>query len=158
MVFAGVVSLDQVGVVKLPDRPHLALEALQCLAGGSSVRGAVPSLCHSSLPCTGSKAVKNSVPPAAVHSLVSLHSGRCQRGPSERISGHAPYGWDFGSGGLLVENRHEQQIIARMRKLRAQGWSHRGIATRLDREGIRPKQGRQWAHTTVKSILLRQAP
>jgi DNA invertase Pin-like site-specific DNA recombinase len=22
----------------------------------------------------------------------------------ERFSGHGPYGWDFGSGGLLIEN------------------------------------------------------
>jgi len=45
-----------------------------------------------------------------------------------------------------------------MRKLGTEGMSCGGLATRLDREGIRPKQGRQWAHTTVKSILLRQAP
>jgi hypothetical protein len=44
-----------------------------------------------------------------------------------------------------------------MRRLRAEGTSFRGIATRLDREGIRPKRGRRWAHTTVKSILLRKA-
>jgi DNA invertase Pin-like site-specific DNA recombinase len=81
-----------------------------------------------------------------------------KRSRGERISGHAPYGWDFGSGGLLLKNRREQRIIARMRQLRAKGWSYRGIATRLDREGIRPKRGRRWAHTTVKSILLRQAP
>ena len=75
----------------------------------------------------------------------------------ERISGHAPYGWDFGSGKLLLKNHREQRIIARMRKLRTEGTSFRGIATRLDREGIRPKRGRRWAHTTVKSILLRKA-
>ncbi|HMF12443.1 MAG TPA: recombinase family protein [Gemmataceae bacterium] len=27
-----------------------------------------------------------------------------KRPGGERISGHAPYGWDFGRGGLLVEN------------------------------------------------------
>ena len=81
-----------------------------------------------------------------------------KRSRGERTSGHAPYGRDFGSGGLLLKNRREQRIIARMRKLRTEGTSFRGIATRLDREGIRPKRGRQWAHTTVKSILLREAP
>jgi len=81
-----------------------------------------------------------------------------KRSRGERISGHAPYGWDFGSGGLLLKNRREQRIIARMRQLRTEGMSFRGIATRLDREGIPPKRGRRWAHTTVKSILLRQAP
>ena len=78
-----------------------------------------------------------------------------KRSRGERISGHAPYGWDFGSGGLLIENRREQRIIARMRQMRKEGMSFRGIATCLDREGIRPKRGRQWAHSTVKSILLR---
>jgi DNA invertase Pin-like site-specific DNA recombinase len=80
-----------------------------------------------------------------------------KRSRGERISGHAPYGWDFGTGGLLIENRRDQRIIARMRQLRTEGMSFRGIATRLDREGIPPKRGRRWAHTTVKSILRRNA-
>jgi hypothetical protein len=75
----------------------------------------------------------------------------------ERISGHAPFGWDFGTGGLLVENAGEQQNIARMRRLQADGLSFRGIAVRLDKEGIRPKRGKRWIHTTVKSILARNA-
>ena len=78
-----------------------------------------------------------------------------KRSRGERISGHAPYGWDFGSGGRLVENSHEQKIIARMRQLRAGGLSYRGIATRLGGEGILPKRGKRWVHTTVKNILMR---
>jgi DNA invertase Pin-like site-specific DNA recombinase len=73
----------------------------------------------------------------------------------ERISGHVPFGWDFGSNGRLVANAREQTIIARMRRLRAEGLSYRGIAARLDGEGILPKRGRRWIHTTVKSILTR---
>ena len=80
-----------------------------------------------------------------------------KRSRGERISGHAPFGWDFGRGGRLVRNAREQQIIARVRRLRAQGLSYRGIATRLEHEGIRPKRGRRWVHTTVKSILTRIA-
>jgi DNA invertase Pin-like site-specific DNA recombinase len=80
-----------------------------------------------------------------------------KRARGERISGHAPFGWDFGAGGRLVANAREQKIIARMRRLRAKGLSFRGIATRLDGEGIRPKRGKRWIHTTVKSILLRNA-
>jgi site-specific DNA recombinase len=79
-----------------------------------------------------------------------------KRSRGERISGHAPYGWDFG-GGLLVENAREQKIIGRMRQMRAEGMSYRGIGTRLDVEGIRPKRGKRWIHTTVKSILARNA-
>ena len=68
-----------------------------------------------------------------------------KRSRGERISGHAPYGWDFGSGGLLLKNRREQRIIARMRQLRTEGMSIRGIATRLDRKGIPSKRGLRWA-------------
>jgi len=80
-----------------------------------------------------------------------------KRARGERISGHAPVGWDFGRGGRLVRNAREQKVIARVRQLRAQGMSYRGIAKRLDRERIRPKRGRRWAHTTVKSVLTRNA-
>jgi DNA invertase Pin-like site-specific DNA recombinase len=80
-----------------------------------------------------------------------------KRSRGERISRHAPYGWDFGSGGLLIQNRREQRIIARMCQLRTEGMSFRGIATCLDREGIRSKRGQRGAHTTVKSILRRNA-
>jgi DNA invertase Pin-like site-specific DNA recombinase len=79
-----------------------------------------------------------------------------KRARGERISGHAPYGWDFGLGGRLVANVNELKIIAYIRQLRAEGMSFRGIASRLDREGIPPKRGRRWMHTTVKSILLRK--
>jgi DNA invertase Pin-like site-specific DNA recombinase len=80
-----------------------------------------------------------------------------KRSRGERISGHAPFGWDFGADGHLVENPHEQKIIARVRRLRAEGLSYRGIATRLDEEGILPKRGRRWIHTAIKSILARNA-
>src|SRR5262245_3800134 len=75
----------------------------------------------------------------------------------ERISGHATFGWDFGPQGRLVENAGEQKIIARMRQMRAAGMSYRGIGVRLDEEGIRPKRGKRWIHTTVKTILERNA-
>jgi hypothetical protein len=80
-----------------------------------------------------------------------------KRSRGERISGHAPFGWDFGPEGHLVANASEQMIIAQMRRLRADGLSCRGIAARLDSEGILPKRGRRWLHTTVKSILTRDA-
>jgi len=37
---------------------------------------------------------------------------RVKRGRGERISGHAPYRWDFGQDGLLIENPLEQEVIA----------------------------------------------
>lgn len=80
-----------------------------------------------------------------------------KRSRGERISGHAPFGWDFGPDSRLEENTREQTIIAHMRRLRSDGLSYRGIAVRLDDEGILPKRGRRWIHTTVKSILTRDA-
>jgi DNA invertase Pin-like site-specific DNA recombinase len=80
-----------------------------------------------------------------------------KRARGERISGYAPFGWNFGPGGRLIENPCEQKIIARMRRLQADGLSYRGIAVHLDKEGIRPKRGKRWIHTTVKSILARNA-
>src|SRR6516164_9822710 len=55
-----------------------------------------------------------------------------KRSRGERISGHAPFGWDFGPEGRLVANAPEQMIIAQMLRLRAEGLSFRGIAVRLD--------------------------
>ena len=80
-----------------------------------------------------------------------------KRARGERISGHAPFGWDFGAGGRLIANSREQKIIVRMRRLRAKGLSFRGIATRLDGKGIRTKRGKRWIHTTVKNVLTRNA-
>ena len=68
-----------------------------------------------------------------------------KRSRGERISGYAPFGWDIGSGGSLIENCRERRIIARMRQLRTEGMSIRGIATRLDRKGIPSKRGLRWA-------------
>jgi len=78
-----------------------------------------------------------------------------KRSRGERISGHAPFGWDFGPDDRLVANAREQAIIAQIRRLRADGLSYRAIAARLDGEGILPKRGRRWIHTAVKSILAR---
>jgi len=80
-----------------------------------------------------------------------------KRKRGERISGHAPFGWDFGPKGLLVENAREQKVIGRLLRMRAEGMSFRCIGVRLDEEGIRPKRGKRWIHTTVKSILARNA-
>jgi DNA invertase Pin-like site-specific DNA recombinase len=67
-----------------------------------------------------------------------------KRKRGERISGHGPFGWDFGPGGQLVETAREQKIIARMRRMQAESMSFRGIASRLDSEGIRAKRGKRW--------------
>jgi DNA invertase Pin-like site-specific DNA recombinase len=78
-----------------------------------------------------------------------------KRSRGERISGYAPYGWDFTRGGRLVRNHQEQRIIGRIRRLRAGGLSYREIALRLDRDGVRPKRSKRWIHTTVMNVLQR---
>jgi site-specific DNA recombinase len=42
-----------------------------------------------------------------------------KRSRGERVSGYAPFGWDFGPDGHLVENAREQKIIGHVRRLRA---------------------------------------
>jgi len=51
-----------------------------------------------------------------------------RRDRGERISRHVLFGWDFGAGGTLVENRGEQESLAWIRQLHGEGNSLRGIA------------------------------
>src|ERR1700730_14710613 len=55
---------------------------------------------------------------------------KVKRGRKERISGHAPYGWDFGKDERLVENAEEQRDVAWIMRLHRRGESLRGIAKR----------------------------
>jgi DNA invertase Pin-like site-specific DNA recombinase len=80
-----------------------------------------------------------------------------KRSRGQRISGHAPFGCEFGAGGRLIGNLREQKIIACVRQLRSEGRSYRGIARRLHSEDVLPKRGRRWVRTTVKNILMKNA-
>jgi site-specific DNA recombinase len=82
---------------------------------------------------------------------------KVKRGRRERISGHAPFGWDFGPGGMLVENQAEQRIVAWMRLLHAEGKSLREIAALLNDQGVQPKRAKRWSHSSVLRILARPA-
>jgi site-specific DNA recombinase len=82
---------------------------------------------------------------------------KVKRGRKERISGHAPYGWDFGRKGKLVENAKEQKICVWILKLHRRGESLRGIAKRLNDRGIEPKRATQWLHSSVLRIVKRAA-
>jgi hypothetical protein len=75
-----------------------------------------------------------------------------KRSRGERISRHAPYGFDFGDGNL-ISNEREQETLCLMRQMRSDGLSYRAIAVALDGKGIKPKRGVQWLHTSVKAIL-----
>jgi site-specific DNA recombinase len=82
---------------------------------------------------------------------------KVKRGRKERISGHAPFGWDFGKGGRLLENAREQKIVAWIMKLHKRGESLRGIAKRLNERGFQLKRATQWLHSSVLRIVKRAA-
>jgi site-specific DNA recombinase len=82
---------------------------------------------------------------------------KVKRGRKERISGHAPFGWDFGKGGRLVENAKEQKAVAWILKLHKRGESLRGIAKLLNDRGVEPKRATQWLHSSVLRIVKRTA-
>lgn len=80
-----------------------------------------------------------------------------KRSRGERISRHAPFGWEFGPEGKLVENVTEQDAIRLMQQLRSEGKGFDEIARLLDGSGVKPKRAEKWARATVRQILGRKA-
>ena len=74
---------------------------------------------------------------------------------SRRISRAIPFGIDLHvDGRTLIPNAWEMTIIDRIRGERESGFSFSAIATRLNADGIKPKSGRCWYHSSVKSVLV----
>jgi site-specific DNA recombinase len=82
---------------------------------------------------------------------------KVKRTRNERISRHAPFGWDFGPRGSLLINRREQRVIRWVQEHRAEGTSLRVIADMLNKRGIPPKRAVRWLHSSVIRILARSA-
>jgi DNA invertase Pin-like site-specific DNA recombinase len=82
---------------------------------------------------------------------------KVKRGRRERISGHAPFGWDFGPKGKLVDDAKDQKTVAWILKLHRQGESLRDIPKWLNDRGIEPKRATQWLHSSVLLIVKRAA-
>ena len=78
-----------------------------------------------------------------------------KRGRNERMSHNIPFGWDEREEGILVQNEKEQRTIAWMRELKREGKSLRKIAALLNDQGVEPKRGKQWIHSSVLRILAR---
>ena len=76
-----------------------------------------------------------------------------KRGRSERMSHNIPFGWDERAEGMLVKNEKEQRTIVWMRELQREGKSLRKIATMLNDQGVEPKRGKQWIHSSVLRIF-----
>lgn len=50
---------------------------------------------------------------------------------------------------------HELAVVARIRRLRRDGYTYRAIAAHLDRKGIKPSRAERWSAATVRLIWLR---
>lgn len=81
-----------------------------------------------------------------------------KRARSERV-GQVPYGRRLAADGRTLEpDPAEVRVLADVRRMRAAGWSLRGIAGELTRRGVPPKNGGpKWTHTSITQILNREA-
>jgi site-specific DNA recombinase len=70
----------------------------------------------------------------------------------ERVGG-VPYGHRVGDGGLLVPAPAERAAVDRARELRGEGLSLRKIATALEAEGHRPRNGGAWPVQTIRRLV-----
>lgn len=78
-----------------------------------------------------------------------------KRERGESTGGSAPYGHRLASDGVHVEpHPDEQATLAKVRALRAEGYSMGKIAARLTADGI-PPRGSRWHKTTVARLLAR---
>jgi DNA invertase Pin-like site-specific DNA recombinase len=79
---------------------------------------------------------------------------RLKKGRRE-VYGPVPYGFTREGVKLLI-SEPEQEVIAQMRSLRGAGASFHSIADALNRQRIRPKRGRLWYASSVRSVLLNE--
>jgi DNA invertase Pin-like site-specific DNA recombinase len=75
------------------------------------------------------------------------------RAKGRRVSRWAPYGWRFGPGGRLVAVAREGATLARIGELAATGLSLRAISRALAAEGIRARNGRPFAASTLGVLV-----
>ncbi len=81
-----------------------------------------------------------------------------KRSKHERVSGNIPFGWQLATDGVaLLESPAEQALLAEIADLRRAGHSYRKIADTLNGRNVPAKNGKRWVHTSVKSILIRNA-
>lgn len=74
----------------------------------------------------------------------------------QRVSGSAPFGFEFDNG-LVVKNQKEQDIIARIHELHDSGLSIRKIISRLAAEGRFNRSGNEFTVRAVHNIILAKA-
>ncbi len=109
-----------------------------------------------------SQFMKNVIDAASVYELGLIRSrtkaALAAKRSAGELAGEVPFGWVADDNGKLIEVADEQAILRIIGELRQAGVSLRKIAAILTDYGHRTKKGgTEWSHTSVKSILDRQA-
>ena len=73
-------------------------------------------------------------------------------------TGNTPRGYAAQSDGQLVPDEQEQQVLARVRVLRAQGLTLEQLTAQLREEGVRSRMGKPLHRVTVAKIAAKVAP
>jgi DNA invertase Pin-like site-specific DNA recombinase len=81
-----------------------------------------------------------------------------KRSRNERLGGRLPYGSMLAPDGVhLVDNPSEQEVLAFIREMRADGMTLQAIASELNNRGIYRREGSKWDHRFVSTLLRRAA-
>ncbi len=79
-----------------------------------------------------------------------------KRENGQRISGHAPFGFSFVDGKLVIDD-NEQEIIRKVLELHSRGLSIRGIVEFLKGHGYRNRKNKPFGRNEVWNILKKAA-
>jgi site-specific DNA recombinase len=77
---------------------------------------------------------------------------QCKKANGEKTGGFDPYGYRSVEG-KLVADITEQQVLNRIKALRAAGESTRAIARKLHEEGLTTRKGTQFSQSQIMRIL-----
>lgn len=70
-------------------------------------------------------------------------------------TGHAPFGWKLAADGSTLEaDENEQETLAIIERLQAQGESQQAIVDELNKLQRPTKQGSKWQRSNLRSVLL----
>lgn len=77
-----------------------------------------------------------------------------KRNKKERgeVYGRMVYGYDNIKGKMVV-NEYERNIIKRIKNLRSRKWSWRRISNKLNKEGIKSKEGNLWYDGSIYNMM-----
>lgn len=82
---------------------------------------------------------------------------QAKRKKKERV-GHIPFGYKLAEDGLhIVEEQHEQSILAQIKELMDKGLSTRKIAEEMNRRGAFNRGQSRWNHGSIFRIMTRIA-